>query len=90
MTTSAPTTTSALGLPAAAPGPPPVSSSPPIVDLSLEQLRDLVGALGHPAYRAEQVAAWVYRSTATGFDDMTNVPKPLRHALAERFRFHAL
>jgi 23S rRNA (adenine2503-C2)-methyltransferase len=63
---------------------------PPIVDLSLEQLRDLVVGLGHPAYRAEQVAAWVYRSTAAGFDDMTNLPKPLRHALAERFRFHAL
>ena len=43
-----------------------------------------------PAYRAEQVAAWVYRSTATHFDDMTNVPKALRLHLAERFRFHAL
>ncbi|MBI3973625.1 MAG: 23S rRNA (adenine(2503)-C(2))-methyltransferase RlmN [Chloroflexi bacterium] len=63
---------------------------PPITDLSREQLRVLVQELGQPAYRADQVAAWVYRSTATSFDEMSNVPKSLRQALAERCRFAAL
>ena len=63
---------------------------PPITDLSLGDLRQVVQELGQPAYRAEQVAGWVYRSTVTGFDEMSNVPKALRRALAERFRFSAL
>src|SRR3954469_16411284 len=63
---------------------------PPIADLSLEELRQVVQTLGQPAYRAEQVAGWVYRSTATSFDEMSNVPKTLRAALAERYRFGAL
>jgi 23S rRNA (adenine2503-C2)-methyltransferase len=64
--------------------------TPSITDLSLEGLRAVVQELGQPAYRAEQVAGWVYRSTVTSFDQMTNVPKALRQALAERFRFAAL
>jgi len=67
------------------------SASPrPITDLTLDELRAAVSEAGQPAYRAEQVAGWVYRSTISGFDEMSNVPKALRHALAERFRFHAL
>jgi 23S rRNA (adenine2503-C2)-methyltransferase len=62
----------------------------PITDLSLADLRDLMGELGQPAYRAEQVAGWVYRSTINSFEEMTNLPKALREGLAERFRFHAL
>jgi len=63
---------------------------PPITDLSLADLGRLVAELGQPAYRADQVAGWLYRSTATGFDEMTNVPGALRRALAERYRFQAL
>jgi 23S rRNA (adenine2503-C2)-methyltransferase len=63
---------------------------PPIADLSLDELRQVVQELGQPTYRAEQVAGWVYRSTIAGFDEMSNVPKALRRALAERFRFSAL
>jgi len=62
----------------------------PITDLTLDELCAAVGEAGQPAYRAEQVAGWVYRSTISDFDEMSNVPKALRHALAERFRFHAL
>lgn len=62
----------------------------PITDLSLDELRALMAELGQPAYRAEQVAAWIYRSTISTFDEMTNVPKALRAALAERFRFSAV
>jgi 23S rRNA (adenine2503-C2)-methyltransferase len=67
-----------------------VDERPPIADLSLDDLRAVVQALGQPAYRAEQVAGWIYRSTAAGFDELTNVPKALREALGARYRFHAL
>jgi 23S rRNA (adenine2503-C2)-methyltransferase len=63
---------------------------PPVTDLSLAELREVVQALGQPAYRADQIAAWVYRSTITSFGEMSNVPKALRQALAERYRFTAL
>jgi 23S rRNA (adenine2503-C2)-methyltransferase len=45
--------------------------------------------LDEPEYRADQVAAWVYRSTIERFEDMTNVPKPLRQAMAARYTFRA-
>jgi 23S rRNA (adenine2503-C2)-methyltransferase len=64
--------------------------SPSIADLSLDALREVVRDLGYPTYRAEQVAGWVYRSRIGDFDSMTNIPKALRQALAERYRFHAL
>jgi 23S rRNA (adenine2503-C2)-methyltransferase len=62
----------------------------PVTDLTLDELRDFVTGLGQPAYRAEQVAGWIYRSTVSSFDEMTNIPKALRQALDERYRFHAL
>ncbi|HEU5316909.1 MAG TPA: 23S rRNA (adenine(2503)-C(2))-methyltransferase RlmN [Chloroflexota bacterium] len=69
---------------------PPDGRLPPITDLSLAELRAVMAELGQPAFRADQVAGWVYRSTISSFDEMSNVPKPLRTALADRFRFHAL
>ena len=62
----------------------------PITDLSLAELRSVVTALGQPPFRADQIAGWVYRSSISSFEEMTNVPKTLRSALAGRFRFLAL
>src|SRR5262249_22689693 len=78
-----------------APAPPAgASSSPsllhPVPALSLDALRAAVVDLGQPAYRAQQVSGWLYRSSAAGFEAMTNVPLALRRALAERYRFSAL
>ena len=84
----------ALSLPVVdAPAPSAGASSsllPPLTDLSLDALRAAVVALGQPAYRAQQVSGWLYRSTAAGFEAMTNLPLTLRRALAERYRFGAL
>ena len=41
--------------------------------------------LGEPSYRARQVYEALSRGLAVDFDDMTNLPAPLRRALAERF-----
>jgi 23S rRNA (adenine2503-C2)-methyltransferase len=53
-------------------------------DLGREDLERLLVDLGEPAYRGRQVQAWLVR----GVDDphgMTDLPKPLRRVLAERF-----
>lgn len=63
---------------------------PAIGDVSLAGLRDLAQELGYPAYRGDQVAAWLYRSPAGAFAEMTNLPKALRDALAARFRLDAM
>jgi len=49
-------------------------------------LRAFLVAQGAPAYRAGQIRSWIYASGVTDFDAMSNLPKPLRTALAEAFR----
>lgn len=63
---------------------------PPITGLSLVGLRQVVTDLGHPEYRGDQIGAWVYRSHVRSFDEMSNLPKSLRRALADRFSFGSL
>ena len=46
-----------------------------------------VAELGQPAFRSRQVADAVWRSAAADWDDVTTLARPLRAALAERFRF---
>jgi 23S rRNA (adenine2503-C2)-methyltransferase len=40
---------------------------------------------GHAAYRAAQVRAWLFGSRAETFEEMTNLPKPLREQLAQEY-----
>jgi len=47
-----------------------------------------LAGLGAPAYRADQILQWIYAGGAASFDAMTNLPKPLRGALAERALLH--
>jgi len=44
---------------------------------------------GEPAYRARQVWAWTARG-ASGYEEMTDLPAPLRASLAERVPFSTL
>ena len=42
-----------------------------------------------PAYRARQIAAWIYQKGARDFSAMTNLPKGLREKLAASFEIFA-
>jgi 23S rRNA (adenine2503-C2)-methyltransferase len=53
-----------------------------VFDLSLERLTERLAGWGEPAYRARQVYAGLWRRGAT-FDEMTDVPAPVRSRLAE-------
>ncbi|HAV65208.1 MAG TPA: 23S rRNA (adenine(2503)-C(2))-methyltransferase RlmN [Verrucomicrobiales bacterium] len=45
---------------------------------------------GAPAYRLTQLLEWLYVHRATGWDQMTNIPKALRQQLAGEFSLHEL
>ncbi len=54
-------------------------------DLSLNWLKEWLVESGQPEYRAAQVFEWAYRHDAASFEEMTNLRKDLRAALAEEF-----
>lgn len=55
----------------------------PLLDLTYIQLTGLLTSWGEPAYRADQIWRWLYRSLVTDFREMTTLPKGLRVRLAE-------
>lgn len=63
---------------------------PFIYDLTLEGLQDWVKEQGEPAFRAGQIFDWLYNKRVSSFEEMTNLPKPLRDKLAEGFAFVTL
>lgn len=50
-----------------------------------EEISSVFAELGQPAFRAKQLVEWVFTKRAASFDEMTNLPKPMREALATRF-----
>ena len=55
---------------------------PRILDLSHSQVVELIGSLGEPMYRADQILKWIYSGTARSFDEMTDLPQAFREKLA--------
>jgi 23S rRNA (adenine2503-C2)-methyltransferase len=62
-------------------------AKPSVKSQTLEELSARVSADGHPAYRAKQIADWLYKKRVTSFDAMTDLPQPLRARLADEFSF---
>ena len=54
----------------------------PVLDMTVEQLAQAVAALGQPAFRAAQVADWVWAKRVGDPARMTNLPAALRSELA--------
>jgi len=63
---------------------------PSLKDHSRADLRALFAARGWSAYRADQVASWLYRQDATGLEQMTNLPAGLRSEIAAEFEVETL
>ncbi len=55
-----------------------------IRSMTLEELTAALGEMGEPAFRGKQVFTWLHRG-ARSFDEMSNLSKPLREKLAERY-----
>lgn len=56
-----------------------------LLDLSREELEELLAAWGQPRYRADQVWRWLYVSFASEIDEMRNLPAALRTQLGGQF-----
>ena len=52
--------------------------------LTLEELTQLLKDRNQPAFRAKQVFTWLHKGVRT-YEEMTNLPKDLREALAEEY-----
>jgi 23S rRNA (adenine2503-C2)-methyltransferase len=61
-----------------------------LLDLSKDQLAELLASWGEPRYRAGQVWEWLYRKLAADPAQMTNLPRALRQRLAEETRSNPL
>lgn len=56
-----------------------------IKSLQLSELQEKLCALGEPAYRAGQIADWLYQKRASSFGEMSDVPRELRERLEKEF-----
>ncbi|PTY07350.1 23S rRNA (adenine(2503)-C(2))-methyltransferase RlmN [Opitutaceae bacterium EW11] len=63
------------------------SEKPALTGETLDTLTARLKERGEPAFRAKQILEWVYKKRARTWDEMTNIPKPLRAWLAETFEF---
>ncbi|MBS1499477.1 MAG: 23S rRNA (adenine(2503)-C(2))-methyltransferase RlmN [Bacteroidetes bacterium] len=55
-----------------------------IRSLSLDEVKNLVAEIGEKPYRAKQLWEWLWKKKARSFDDMSDLPKTFRAALADR------
>jgi 23S rRNA (adenine2503-C2)-methyltransferase len=58
-----------------------------IRSLSLVEITEALLAMGEPKFRAKQIHEWMWQKSVRGFDEMTNLSKPLREKLKAHFSF---
>jgi 23S rRNA (adenine2503-C2)-methyltransferase len=56
-----------------------------IKSLTLAELEAELAGIGSEKFRALQIYKWLWQRAARSFDEMTNISKPVRAVLAERF-----
>jgi 23S rRNA (adenine2503-C2)-methyltransferase len=57
----------------------------PLTGETLESLTARLRERSEPAFRARQILDWLYKKRVRSWEEMTNLPKPLRAWLAETF-----
>jgi 23S rRNA (adenine2503-C2)-methyltransferase len=63
---------------------------PDLRALSLPRLAAVVAEVGERPYRARQLFRWLHQRGAATFDEMSDLPRALREALAARFALRTL
>ena len=58
-----------------------------IRELSQPEIEAFLVGMGEKKFRAAQVMEWIWKKGASSFDNMSNLPKPLRDKLSDNFRF---
>ena len=54
-----------------------------IKSMTVDELKELVTALGDKPFRAKQIYSWLHEHLVTSYDEMTNLSKSLREKLKE-------
>lgn len=67
-----------------------VGSKQDIRRLSLDQLISQITELGEKAFRAKQVYEWIWKKSASDFDEMTNLSLSLRELLKANYSINCL
>src|SRR3954466_14659909 len=57
-----------------------------LVEQEREVLESALAELGYPRFHAGQIFRWIYRRGVTNVEDMTDLPRELRAAVAANFR----
>ena len=57
----------------------------PRAGMTLEEIQDVVSALGMPRFVAKQLTQWIYQKRVNDFDEMLNISKANRELLASRY-----
>ena len=63
---------------------------PDLLGMPVPALERVALSLDERPFRGRQIAEWIYRRGAAGFDAMTNLPAALRGRLAEEYRLGSL
>ncbi|MEY2493372.1 MAG: rRNA (adenine2503-C2)-methyltransferase [Verrucomicrobiota bacterium] len=67
-----------------------LANKPSIKSLLLPELTEELRILNEPAYRAKQIAAWVYAKRVRSFEAMSDLPQALRAKLQSAFAYSDL
>jgi len=68
----------------------PAPAKRPIHSLLLDEIENHLATLNERPYRAKQIVDWLYEKRIGSFDEMSDLPQPLRQQLADEFRFGEL
>ncbi len=52
---------------------------------TLTELQEITSSLGLPRFTATQLADWIYKKKASGFEEMSNLSKNARDLLSEKY-----
>lgn len=58
--------------------------------LDLTELTEELAKLGEKAFRAKQLYQWMHEKLARSYEEMTNIPKPLKEKLVEAYAYTSL
>lgn len=61
-----------------------------LVGKTVRQIFELLQPLNEPEYRARQIYKWIHHHNVDHFEEMTNLPKTLRHKLQDYFLLKTL
>ena len=61
-----------------------------LLSVPLSELESRLALLGQPRFRAKQIQKWLFTPGVTQFEQMTNLPKPLREALSQEFTLRTM